>query len=105
MFSIIQLRCREREHTTMINIEIADSKKCNGQYSLFITFDYNSAIVDIIHEFPTREWDNATKTWELPFNQLGKVVDKLSNYDITISGKYIELETSEVEIPPYFKGS
>ena len=87
----------------MINIEIADSKKCNGKYSLFITFDYNSAIIDVIHEFPTREWDKATKTWELPFNQLGKVVDKLSNYDITISGKYIELETSEVEIPPYFK--
>ena len=87
----------------MINIEIADSKKCNGQYSLFITFDYNSAIVDAIHEFPTREWDKTTKTWELPFNQLGKVVDKLSNYDITISGKYIELETSEVEIPPHFK--
>lgn len=87
----------------MINIKIADSKKCNGQYSLFITFDYNSAIVDTMHEFPTRSYDKSTKTWELPFNQLGKVVDKLSNYDITISGKYIELETSEVEIPPYFK--
>lgn len=87
----------------MINIEIKNSKKCNGDYSLFITFNYNSDIVERIKSFPTREYDNSTKTWELPFNQLGNVVNKLSAYDITISGKYIKLETNEKKIPADFK--
>ena len=87
----------------MINIEIKDSKKCNGDYSLFISFDYNSDIVDTIKSLPTRNYDNNTKTWEVPFNQLGNVVEKLSKYDITISGKYIKLDTDKIKIPADFK--
>ena len=87
----------------MINIEIKDSVKCNGDYSLFVSFDYNADIVEKIKAFPTRSYNKDDKTWELPFNQLGNVVNKLSDYDINISGKYIKLETSEKEIPTSFE--
>ena len=88
----------------MINIEIKDSKKCNGDYSLFISFEYNSDVVNIIKSFPTRTYNKDDKTWEVPFNQLGNVVSKLSDYDITISGKYINLsEKEQVQIPADFK--
>lgn len=87
----------------MINIEIKDSKTCNGDYSLFISFEYNSDVVNIIKSFPTRVYDKDDKTWEVPFNQLGNVVSKLSDYDITISGKYVKLETNETQIPEDFK--
>ena len=88
----------------MINIEIKDSKKCNGDYSLFISFEYNSDVVNIIKSFPTRTYNKDDKTWEVPFNQLGNVVSKLSDYDITISGKYINLsEKEQVQIPSDFK--
>jgi len=86
----------------MINIVIKNSVMCNGDYSLFVSFDYNADIVDIVKSFPTRNYNKNDKTWELPFNQLGNLVNKLSKYEITISGKYIKLETSEKKIPPYF---
>lgn len=87
----------------MINIVIKDSVMCNGNYSLFVSFDYNTDILDIVKSFPTRNYNKNDKTWELPFNQLGNLVNKLSDYDITISGKYIKLETGEKEIPTSFK--
>ena len=88
----------------MINIEIKNSKKCNGDYSLFITFNYNSDVVSIVKSFPTRVYDKVDKSWEIPFNRLGEVVDKLSAYDITITGKYIDLtEKKEVKFPKDFQ--
>ena len=88
----------------MINIEIRDSKKCNGDYSLFVSFEYNSEIVDIVKQFPTRVYNKDDKTWEIPFNKLGEVVNKLSAYDIEITGKYINLEEkNNVELPDDFK--
>ena len=100
MFAVTNEKITKKASETMINIEIADSKNCNGDYSLFITFDYNSAIVETIKAFPTRFWDKENKSWELPFNQLGNVANKLSALgDITISGKYIKLDTDEVQIP------
>lgn len=86
----------------MINIEIKDSLKCNGDYSLFVSFEYNSDVLDIVKSFSTRFYNSTNKTWELPFNKLGELVNKLSGYDITISGKYIDTEISKVKIPPYF---
>ena len=88
----------------MINIEIKDSKNCNGDYALFLSFDYNNDIINAIHEFSTRYYDGENKVWELPFNQLGNVVDKLSEIDsITITGKYINLsDKKEIEIPKDF---
>lgn len=87
----------------MINIEIKDSLKCNGDYSLFVSFEYNSDVLDIVKSFSTRFYNSTNKTWELPFNKLGELVNKLSGYDITISGKYIDTEISKVKIPSYFK--
>ena len=87
----------------MINIVIKESVKCNGDYSLFVSFEYNSDILDIVKSFPTRVYNKDDKTWELPFNQLGNLVNKLSKYDINISGRYVKLETSEKKIPSYFK--
>lgn len=90
----------------MINIEIKDSVKCNGDYSLFVSFKYDedfSDILGIVKSFSTRFYNKDDRTWELPFNQLGNLVNQLSKYDINISGKYVHIETSEKEIPSYFK--
>ena len=87
----------------MINIEIKESEQCNGKYSLFVSFEYNSDVIEIVKSFSTRVYNKINHTWELPFNQLGNLVNKLSEYDINISGKYVKLETSEEKIPSYFK--
>ena len=87
----------------MINNEIKESEQCNGKYSLFVSFEYNSDVIEIVKSFSTRVYNKINHTWELPFNQLGNLVNKLSEYDINISGKYVKLETSEEKIPSYFK--
>lgn len=88
----------------MIDIKINKSEKCNGDYSLFISFEYNAEILDKIKSFPTRYYNPTNKVWELPFNQLGKVVNELSDWDIEIySDKYISTEKKDVKMPRGFK--
>ena len=88
----------------MINIYIDKSKSVNGDNALFVKFDYNETVVEIIKSFSTRVYNKEDKTWELPFNQLGNLVNKLSNYDVEISGKYIKLDDApKITIPKNFK--
>ena len=87
----------------MINIRINDSNKCNGDYSLYITFDYDQKIVDTIREFPSRFWNKDKKEWEVPFTKLGELVTKLSEYDFDITGQYVTLEKPKAEIPNGFE--
>lgn len=103
MLLIMNEKHYERERKQMINIDIRESEKCNGEYSLFVSFEYNNDIVDIVKSFPIRVYNPKSKTWELPFNKLGELVNKLSDYDIEIHGKYINLDTPKVEIPKSYK--
>lgn len=103
MLLIMNEKHYERERKQMINIDIRESEKCNGEYSLFVSFEYNNDIVDIVKSFPIRVYNPKSKTWELPFNKLGELVNKLSDYDIEIHGKYINLDTPKVEIPKTYK--
>ena len=71
----------------MILIEIKKSNKCNGDYSLFITFNYHPIIVDIMRNQPTRYWDSVNKQWEIPIKYLDKLKKELSQYDVRIIDK------------------
>ena len=87
----------------MINVRIAEAKKCNGDNSLFVSFPYNEKVLDVIRSFPSRYWDKDKKEWEVPFNKLGELVNHLSAFDIDITGEYISLEKKEVEVPAGFE--
>ena len=87
----------------MINIRIDNASKCNGEYSMFITFDYNQKIVDVIREFPSRFWNKDKKEWEVPFTKLGEFVTKLSDFDFNITGQYVTLEKPKAVMPEGFK--
>ena len=87
----------------MINIKIANSKRCNGDYSLFITFDYDAKVVDVMRSQPSKYWNADSKCWEVPFTRLGYVINSLQDYDIDISGQYVCLEKPKAEIPEGFK--
>ena len=87
----------------MINIRIDNANKCNGEYSMFITFDYNQKIVDVIREFPSRFWNKDKKEWEVPFTKLGEFVTKLSDFDFDITGQYVTLEKPKAVMPDGFK--
>ena len=87
----------------MVHIKIDRSNKCNGEYSLYITFDFDMRIVNIIREFPTKFWYAEEKIWELPFNKLGEFVNQLQFTEVEITGEYITIEKPKAEIPEGFK--
>lgn len=87
----------------MINIRIADSKEMNGDYSMFVSFDFDNKIVSTIREFPSRYWNNESKEWELPFNKFSTLVEKLSDYEFHITGKYISSENKKIDVPIGFE--
>ena len=89
----------------MIVIEVKKSDKCNGDYSLFITFNYNPVIVDIMRSQSIRYWNSTLKCWELPLKALPKLKKELSPYDVrildseNILDKMEEFKISTVNIP------
>lgn len=87
----------------MITIDIREARKANTDYGLFIRFEYDANVVDIIRNMPTRYWHSDNKEWEVPFNKLGDVVNKLSRYAIEITGTYISLEKPKAEMPEGFE--
>lgn len=87
----------------MININIAESKKCNGEWSLYVTFPYEDKIVNVIRSFPSRFYDKDKKEWELPFKSFKSLVDQLPEYDFDITGKYIQTKCEARTVPANFK--
>ena len=41
----------------MIDIRVAESNKCNGDWSLYVTFPYDDKIVEVVRSFPSRFWN------------------------------------------------
>lgn len=87
----------------MITIRIEESKKCNEQYSMFVTFEYHQKIVDTIRSLPTRFYNAEKKEWEVPLKKLQYLLDNLSDFDFDISGKYVTLEKPKAVAPESFK--
>lgn len=70
----------------MININVAKANKCNSEWSLYVTFDYDSKIVDTIRALPFRFWDPDKKEWEIPFKYFCVILDKLQEYEFNVTG-------------------
>lgn len=68
----------------MINIRVDESDKCNGDYSLFISFPYDQFIVNIMREQTIRYWHPDKKEWELPLKNLEKLKEQLKDYELNI---------------------
>ena len=87
----------------MINVNIAKANRCNGDYSLFVTFDFDMRVVNVIREFPSKYWYADEKKWELPFNKLGELISKIDWTDFNITGQYVSTEKKKAEMPKNFK--
>lgn len=89
----------------MINIKLAKSIKCNGDCSLFITFNYNANIVSTIKEICSERFYNKDKReWEVPRKYLDKLEAELSRYDhIHIIDNYVPEKKEHVDLPSDFE--
>lgn len=70
----------------MINIEITNGKKLNSEYSGFVSFDYNSKIVEVLRALPFKIYDKDTTTWEVPTDKVSGIISKLQDFEIKLSG-------------------
>lgn len=88
----------------MITIKIDKAKKCNGQYSLYVSFPYNSKIVDVIRSLPTRYYNKTDKEWEVPILKLPSIINYLQDQTFEIiSDHYISFEKKKLKVDFDFK--
>lgn len=65
----------------MITIQQRINKKIPGGTSLFIQFDYNPKIIDIIKTTRYYSYDKKTHEWEVPLTSLATLLDELCCVD------------------------
>ena len=65
----------------MILIKEHKPIKLPGTSSLFVSFDYNKELVDIIKQCSPVNFDKKTKQWEMPITRLAKFVNQASFVD------------------------
>lgn len=94
----------------MIKIEEKQTSKLPGITSLFVSFDYNAAIVEAIKTLPNYTYDKKTFTWEIPITSLAKLLNLLNPIDdITLTllpdkkeKKPKEIVLSDFKTEPYY---
>lgn len=72
----------------MIEIKIDKAKKCNGDWSMFVTFPYNQKVVEVIRTCADRSWDKNKKEWELSVKFFKTFIDSLQDFDFDIHGNW-----------------
>lgn len=88
----------------MIQIEERISNRVPGITSLFISFDYNQKIVDLIKEFEVYDFNKETKEWEVPIKNCHKILDRLSFFDdVDISSIDTEISYKDINLISTFK--
>lgn len=86
----------------MINIQIKEAQKVNGDLSAFISFPYDTELVGLMRKQSSRFWHAANKEWEVPANKLLQIINSVKDKEITITGDYKTLVPKEVKIPEGF---
>lgn len=75
----------------MIKFDFRKSKKCDGDYSIYVSFDYDNYIVSTIRELPVRYYNAEKKEWEIPTDDFAKLVFKFDKYPIKITGNVLAI--------------
>lgn len=88
----------------MINIKVAKSNKCNGECSLYITFNFNRDIVDTIKDMcKERYYNKDKKEWEVPYSMLDDLQFCLGRIDkIHLIEEYKPEVKKHIDLPSTF---
>lgn len=89
----------------MITIEIKPSDVLPYDFSGFVSFKYDSNIVNALRELPQKSYSKDTMEWEIPVNKIPGLIKRFVNYEIIIKGKLSELNPKEtiINYPDSFK--
>ena len=76
----------------MITVNVTKSTKCNGNYSAYLQFPYETEIVSAIKALSERSWDVTNKTWEIPYGSLLDILTQFTDHEIQMTGDIYEAE-------------
>ncbi len=79
----------------MIRIRIDKKERCRGDYSLFVSFDFDMNIVDILRGYPVRYYNADTHEWELPERDLEYLKTDFKDYSVTIDDRRVNTNENE----------
>ena len=65
----------------MIKIDVRKTTKWGNDMALFVSFPFNTELVNFIKALPCRVWHIDEKEWEIPFNKLEELLTKFKEYD------------------------
>lgn len=90
----------------MVNIKISDPVKLKptslSKLSAFVSFDYDSNLVSIIKALGTRVYIPEIKSWEIPDSAVATLLNKLTDYDVTLTGTMHHTEQNRINLPENF---
>lgn len=90
----------------MVNINISDPVKLKptslSKLSAFVSFDYDSNLVSIVKELGTRVYLPEYKCWEIPDSSVPTLINKLTDYDVTLTGTMHHEEQMKINLPAGF---
>lgn len=85
-----------------ITAETRKSQKCNGDYSLFLSFQYNYDIIQAIKSLPQRYYEPTTREWEIPIYKLDELAKKLPQIRFDVVDNISILIDNKTPIPDGF---
>lgn len=90
----------------MVTIRISDPVKLKptslSKLSAFVSFDYDSNLVSIVKELGTRVYLPDYKSWEIPDSAVPTLLNKLNDYDVTLTGTMHHEEKMKINLPAGF---
>lgn len=91
----------------MITIKIDNPNKIKPtslcKKSGFISFDYDSNLVQFMRDLGNRAYLPDTKEWEVPASSVPMIVDKLTDYEIKLVGILEREENTAISLPDNFE--
>lgn len=90
----------------MVTIKIADPVMLKptslSRLSAFVSFDYDSNLVSIVKELGTRVYIPEEKSWEITDSAVPTLLNKLTEYDVTLTGRMHHEEKMKINLPVGF---
>lgn len=95
---------RRHPRGTEVHIRIDTSILAFSEQSMFLSFPYNTDVIDIVRGLRERYWNKRTKEWEVPVSLYDELKEKLSFCDITEEGEIIKpkKEKTKAQAPKNF---
>lgn len=82
----------------MIKVRISETQRCRGEYSLFVSFDFDMNIVDILRGYPVRYYNGDTHEWELPYKDLEYLKSDFKDYSMTFEDERVNTHENEKQL-------